>query len=299
MESPQIDDALLGRLYRRARAAKWHLPAADLAAALEASARRVFAGKSPDSHSLARYLESLHLEDLALACACAVGDDAAWEHFMREQRPVLYRAADSIDPTGGAREIADALYAELYGLRARDGRRESLFRHFHGRSSLATWLRAVLAQRHVDRLRAQSRLDSLPDEDTPGTLAAAPERPDPDRPRYVALARQALARAVAGLASRDRLRLNCYYAQQLTLAEIGRAFREHEATVSRQLARIRRAIREVVERDLRDAGLRDVEIADCFASIVDDPGPIDLDEMLESTGTRKESPLHRSVRRTP
>ena len=95
-------------------------------------------------------LDKLHLEDLALACGCAVGDEGAWEHFIREQRPTLYRAADALDPGGGARELADSIYGELF--------ERSLFRYFHGRSSLATWLRAVLAQRHVDRLRAGRRL---------------------------------------------------------------------------------------------------------------------------------------------
>ena len=56
----------------------------------------------------------------------------------------------------------------------RDGARQSLFRYFHGRSKLSTWLRAVLAQRHIDRLRAGRKLDPLPDDqDTlpPGATA--------------------------------------------------------------------------------------------------------------------------------
>ena len=109
----------------------------------------------PASFVLERYLKSLHLEDLALACACADGDEAAWEHFVREYRPSLYRAADALDPSGRARELADSLYADLYGTTERAGERRSLFRYFHGRSSLPTWLRAVLAQRHVDAIRAR------------------------------------------------------------------------------------------------------------------------------------------------
>ena len=71
---------------------------------------------------------------------------------------MLYRAADSLDPNGGAREIADSLYAELYGV---NRARRSLLLSFSGRSSLATWLRAVLCQRFVDRIRAQRRLEPL------------------------------------------------------------------------------------------------------------------------------------------
>ncbi len=63
------------------------------------------------------------------------------------------------------------LYADLFGLRDRDRERQSLFRYYHGRSSLTTWLRAVLAQRHVDRLRASRRTEPLPDEDSSGRPA--------------------------------------------------------------------------------------------------------------------------------
>src|SRR5471032_2333407 len=109
--------------------------------ALDASAERGCADR--DSRALERCLSALHLEDLALACACAAGDEGAWEHFVLEHRPLLYRAADAIDPGGGARELADSLYADLFGLRDREGERQSLFRYFHGRSRLSTWLRAV------------------------------------------------------------------------------------------------------------------------------------------------------------
>jgi hypothetical protein len=88
--------------------------------------------------------------------------------------------------------------------------------------------------------------------------------------------------------------LSCYYVQQLTLAETGRALGEHEATASRHLARTRRTIREEVERHLRtDWGLSADEIAQSLESTLEDPGALDLDEML---GARKESARDRSVR---
>ena len=286
--------SLVERLYRQARADRWQLPVDRFEAALKASADRAFAGKVPDAPEVERYLRSLHLDDLALACACAAGHEAAWEQFILEQRPLLYRSADALDPSGGAREIADSLYADLYGLQNREGEGRSLFRYFHGRSSLATWLRAVLAQRHVDRLRTGRRLAPLPDEESPATIPASPP-PDADRPRYLTLIREVLGRAVARLEARDRLRLGCYYAQDLTLAQTGRLFGEHEATVSRQLARSRRAIREDVEAQLHAAGLNDNEIARCFACVMEDAGPLDLDEILGTSDTRKDSMPDRSI----
>jgi RNA polymerase sigma-70 factor, ECF subfamily len=234
-------------------------------------------------------VNALHAADLELARRCAAGDEDAWERFVLEYRPLLYRAADALDPGGGARELADSLYAELYGLRERDGARRSLFDYFHGRSSLATWLRAVLVQRYVDRLRSQRRFEPLPDEER-APPAPAPPQADPGQPRRLALVRAALGRAVAKLGARDRLRLGCYYLQELTLAETGRVLREHEATVSRQLARTRRAIREDVERQLRAEGLGEAQIALSFEAAADEAGPLDLGEMLGTAERKKPAP---------
>jgi RNA polymerase sigma-70 factor, ECF subfamily len=269
-----IDAALAERLYRRARAERWNVPLKRFAEALERSAER-------GSH-----LDKLHLEDLALACGCASGDEEAWEHFIREQRPILYRAADALDPGGGARELADGIYGELF--------ERSLFRYFHGRSSLATWLRAVLAQRHVDRLRAGRRLEQLPDDEfSAGSVGAAEAGPHGDRCRE--LIRDALTQAVSELPSRDRLRLACYYAQELTLAETGTLLGEHEASCSRHLARARKTLRGRIESLLREQhALTEAAIADCFASVSQDPGELDLRQLLRMQ-PRKESQDDRST----
>jgi RNA polymerase sigma-70 factor (ECF subfamily) len=290
MPLPRIDEALVERLHRRAGAERWGVTLGGFAEALDASVTRAFAHTTPGRGGIARYLEGLHLEDLALATGCASGHEGAWEHFVREYRPVLYRAAEAIDRSGGARDLADSLHAELFGLEERGGARRSLFQYFHGRSSLATWLRAVLAQRHVDRLRAGRRDEPLADEDSSAALAGPSPPPNPDRSRYLALIRPVLNRALAALAPRDRLALACYYAQELTLAEIGRLTGEHEATVSRRLAKTRRALRAEVELRLRaDAGLTEAEIAECFASVVEDPGSLDLGEMLAAGDRGKNS----------
>ena len=273
-----VDAALAERLFRQAKAERWRLPQAVFTAALETSCAKAFpADVTPREAS--RYLSALHLEDLALACACAIGDSEAWDHFVLEMRPGLYRAADAMDRSGTARELADSLYADLYGLDQRGGARQSLLRYFHGRSSLSTWLRAVLAQRHVDRVRVDRRTEPLPEE-----LAgrASPAAVDPDCLHFVDMLRAALKIVVARLEPRDRLRLGCYYAQQLTLSQTGRLLKEHEATTSRQLARTRKIIRDGVERELSSRGLKDAEIARCFECATEDVGATSLDEMLRT-----------------
>ncbi len=274
-----IDAALAGRLYRRAHAERWKVPLERFVEALELSAER------------GANLDKLHLEDLALACGCAAGDETAWEHFIREQRPTLYRAADALDPGGGARELADGIYGELF--------ERSLFRYFHGRSSLATWLRAVLAQRHIDRLRAGRRLEPLPEDESTASVGAdlkVGPYSAVEGNRCRALIQNALTRAVGNLPSRDRLRLACYYAQELTLAETGKLLGEHEASCSRHLARTRKTLRGEIERRLREQhSLSDAEIADCFAASSEDPGELDLRQLLRMDPDRKESRDDRST----
>ena len=110
--------------------------------------------------------------------------------------------------------------------------------------------------------------------------------------------RAVLAAAIAALEPRDRLRLACYYAQEMTLAQIAAITREHEATVSRQLAKVRKAIREDVERRLTaEQGFGKREIEECFASLVDDAGNLNLADWLETS--RKNSQVDRSMSEEP
>jgi RNA polymerase sigma-70 factor (ECF subfamily) len=288
-----MDRGRLDRLMSKARASDWKVPAEVFSNALERSAEKAFAGRTPPDSDLDRYYDSLHVADLALACACAMGREDAWDHFVKEFRPGMYRAADAIDPGGGAREVATALYAELFGLKEKDGIRQSVFRYFHGRSSLATWLRSLIAQRFVDRHRETRRHDPLPEDSSAAPLRAVAAAPDPDRARFVAAMRAVLAASIAALEPRDRLRLACYYAQEMTLAQIGTLTREHEATVSRQLAKTRKAIREDVRRRLSDEnGFSTAEIEECFASIADDAGNLDIAEWMDTD--RKKSADNRS-----
>jgi RNA polymerase sigma factor (sigma-70 family) len=277
-----LDPVVAARAYERAKAEQWALDRAVFSQALAKSLEPDgIDGLSADP----RAIDTLHLEDLALAVACAEGIESAWDHFMKEFRPALYRAADAIDRSGGARELADALYADLYGLAARAGERRSLLRHFHGRSRLATWLRAVLSQRYVDQLRAAKRVTAMPDDDLVPAPTAAPA---PDRPRFATLIELVLTAAMAALVPRDRLRLSMYYVRGLTLAEIGRLLREHEGTVSRHLTRTRRELRASMETRLRTThGLDAVAIDECFRAVLDDTGGLDLGQVLTAAGGKE------------
>src|SRR5712664_4985402 len=293
---------LLDWLYAKSRGGRWEVPRERFVAALERSAKKALPLGAVTPQKLQDYLGALHLEDLALATACAEGGEAAWDHFFTTYRAYLRAAAAAIlrckAGSAEACDLADSLFSELYGLGGGKGAERSLFRYFHGRSSLKTWLRAVLAQRHIDSIRAGRRFEELGEDDTgdgrPRTVLGPQMHPgDPHRERYIASFTRALQTALERLEPKEKERLRLYYAEEKTLAEIGRLLGEHESSVSRHLDRVRRDLRGAVETILRrgfgapngsavQAGLSDPEIALCFEYCAED-APIDLDKLLPRT----------------
>ena len=133
----------------------------------------------------------------------------------------------------------------------------------------------MLSQRYVDGLRRTRRLDPLPTRRGGSrALQSDAERDSPrSAARFVDSMQRALTAAVARLEPRDRLRLACYYAQNLTLAQIGRTLREHEATTVEKSGADASGHQEDVEQQLRQTGMSEAEVAECFARSVADAGP--------------------------
>lgn len=294
--------AAVSELYAQSGAERWGLTRAQFAAGLERSvAKRFSERESCSAERFEEYLATLHLEDLALACACIEGSEAAWEAFVSEYRGYLRASAAAITTNSragtDARELADSLFAELYGLA--DGKRgeQSLFRYFHGRSSLKTWLRTILAQRHIDRLREGKRWVELEGEDgngdvkgaRPGHGKSASPLGDPHREKYLNAFVAALDVCLRGLRKQDRTRLELYYARQMTLAEIGKKLGEHESSVSRNLERARNELRTAVDEHLRTAAkFSEAECALCLQYAAEDV-PIDLRKLFPEKGTGREN----------
>ena len=188
---------------------------------------------------------TLRVTDLALARACAAGQEKAWDLFLTRFREKLYDAGRAIagDDSRG-RELADSIYAELYGLSEREGVRASKLASYTGRGSLDGWLRTVLAQEFVNRYRTQKRLVSLEEKEEDGVSFEAP-RQEPQVPVDVRL-NDALDEAFREMAAEDRTILAAYYLDKRKLAEIGRMLGFHEATASRKLERITKRLRQAL-----------------------------------------------------
>jgi RNA polymerase sigma-70 factor (ECF subfamily) len=188
---------------------------------------------------------SLRVDELALARACAAGSDPAWEIFFTRVREKLHLAALRIArEDSAARELADTLYADLYGTNIRDGQRVSKLASYTGRGSLEGWLRTVLSQEYVNRYRRTKRLVSLDEESEEGVQFRAPD-PDPVPTADHRLA-QATDEALAFLSGEERTVLSAYYLDGRTLAEIARMLGVHESTISRKLDKLAKSLRKQI-----------------------------------------------------
>jgi RNA polymerase sigma-70 factor (ECF subfamily) len=197
---------------------------------------------------------SLRVDELALARACAAGVNSAWEIFLTKFREKLYLSALRIArEDSAARELADTLYADLYGTNTRDGQRVSKLSSYTGRGSLEGWLRTVLAQEYVNRYRRTKRLVSLDEESEEGIQFAAPE-PEPVPAADPRLA-QATDEALAFLSGEDRMVLSAYYLDGRTLAEIARMLGVHESTISRKLDKLAKGLRKQIVAALGRRGM--------------------------------------------
>jgi RNA polymerase sigma-70 factor (ECF subfamily) len=245
-------DAFLAELYGKSRAEEFGISADEFGSILAD-----VAGKNiPDAAKAQRkeFFIRLHVEDLALARACAAGNERAWQVFMLRFREKLYDAGRQItrdDATG--RELADSVYADLYGTQTREGRRQSKLFSYGGRGSLGGWLRTVLSQEYINHYRKQRRLVSLDRECEEGAqfpaaaaevIAAVDERLE-----------QAVDEALRSLAGEDRFILASYFLDERTLAEIARALSVHESTISRKVEKLTKSLRKQILKALMAMGM--------------------------------------------
>ncbi len=215
------------------------------------------------------FCAALRLEELALARACAAGNEQAWHDFISRYRQKLHGMALHITRDAAhAAELADSLFADLYGVNAREDLRKSKLLSYTGRGSLEGWLRTVMAQEFINRYRKQKRTVSLEEQTEEGVqfAAAAPEPACASDPRL----EEATDEALAELSSEDRFTLASYYLDGRTLAEIAVTLGLHESSVSRRLDRVATALRKRILAGLRTQGMSHAQATEALEADVRD-----------------------------
>ena len=255
-------NSVLAELYVQAKASRWSLSREEFSAALYRSVAYRFGALLPRDYTVEFYLRSLHLEDFAFACALHRGTAWAWEQFFGHYRPPLYSDSAAMAGTQGevyARKLVDALYDELHPIGpGGDEPDRSGLRDYHGRSKLTTWLRVLIAERHVDSSARRQVCDTEPErriKKPAGLLRSSRHfrkirqplaRFDPLRAPYLAALRQAFDDAIAALAPSDCFFAALYYAEQLDRSQMAQLRGVPEITISRHLADIRLELHDAI-----------------------------------------------------
>jgi RNA polymerase sigma-70 factor (ECF subfamily) len=258
-----------------------------------------------DAHSssfpteqIAGFCAGLRLEELALARACAAGNERAWQDFISRYRQKLHSMALHITRDGAhAADLADSLFADLYGVNARDGVRQSKLLSYTGRGSLEGWLRTVMAQEFINRYRKQKRTVSLEEQTDEGVQFAAAVT-DPASTPDSALQPQleaATDRALAELSAEDRFTLAAYYLDGRTLAEIAGMLGLHESSVSRRLDRLAMGLRKRILAGLRALGMSHAQATEALETDVRDMQLNLRSRLMQDSGT-KTFPDSRQIR---
>ncbi len=260
---------LAEELFERSGASKYGLALSDFVAALEQIVRKYLPDGGPQP--VAEMLRTIRVDELALARACAAGSEKAWEEFLTRYRERLFDAARAIakdDATG--RELADSLYADLYGMQSREGQRVSKLAFYYGRGSLEGWLRTVLAQEFVNRYRSQKKNVSLEEQEEAGQqFVAVQAGPSVSADPRVDAATDA---ALASLPAEDRFVLASYFLDGRTLAEIARTLGVHESTISRKVEKLTTTVRKKIVEQLMSRGMSRRQADEAMEADVRDMG---------------------------
>jgi RNA polymerase sigma-70 factor (ECF subfamily) len=212
---------------------------------LNALAERVvdIAGRQPDE-APAAFADRLVVDDLYLATACASGDERAWEEFGSRFFSFIRQFSRRTLREPQASDVADQVIADLW--------QRGKVAQYEGRSSLKTWLGAVVAHAAINAAKqsrvAESRLGAQEEADA----RAAPAEPVGGRDAGDRMARW-VTDAIQSLAPAERTLLLLYYEQGLTLDEISPIAKRSKAALSRRLERIRQDLRAQVDRLAREA----------------------------------------------
>jgi len=210
---------------------------------------------------LERAFESLHLSDLYLACACALGVPRAAETLEREH---LVKLPGILRRHGHSQETVDDVCQKL---------REKLILHSHistytGEGKLGSWVE-VIAKRMANREARPGAAESSGMSQLVEKQASSSDiEKDVVKKHLLAELQAALREAGSALSGEQRQLLKFHYRNGLSESKLAELFRTSQPTISRRLKGAREAIFEETRRRLRQRlGLSEKDFDSLIADV--------------------------------
>jgi RNA polymerase sigma-70 factor (ECF subfamily) len=207
-------------------------------AAFRAHLARVGVGDGPMAHE----------DDLELAFACALGNDAALREFEARYAREIPAALSRLRADAATIDEVHQLVREKLFV-ARPGATPKIA-DYTGKGSLLAWLRAVVVRTALDQKRKQARAPGSPtasgstDDDPLMAVTSASDDPELEhvRARYQGPFKQAFADALGALEPEDRNVLRLFVVDGLNIEKIGALYGVHRSTVARWIAHARESL---------------------------------------------------------
>jgi hypothetical protein len=243
---------------------------------------RIYLPKNPQPVTWAAFLEGLYAVDWAVCIGCLEGQNAAWE--------ILFNARTGRSDC----LLVDALRARAVRLYPRNEERQEtavtefwsnlivpesenslpVLARYDGRRPLAPWLIRIFQNWHLSKLRSNSGVTSLPDEDV--AVPMEPVATNDPVGRWHELFVQAARDWLGSIDDEERLLLGLRWRYRLSQREASRLFGLNEGTLTRRTDKLRdRALSEMGERVVGVGGVGDglegFILTELGAILTDDP----------------------------
>jgi RNA polymerase sigma-70 factor (ECF subfamily) len=194
--------------------------------------------------------DSIHAEDLYLACACLRGEEPAIGLLVTTHRQTVVITLSRIDPSPAFVDDVQQRFwdAALVGTMSAPPRLSI----YSGRGSLAGWV-AVAVQRVALMMRRHEEAEGRARRTAEDADAALQ---DPElafiKERYRDRFRAATEQALQRLDDRERMIFRLHLVDGVTIERIGRAYGVSHSTISRWFASARDKVIEEVQRVIRE-----------------------------------------------
>jgi RNA polymerase sigma-70 factor len=232
--------------------------------------RRLGEYATPDARSA--FVSTLHTTDLYLAAACAHSSEHAWVRFSETYKRLIQYLAQAHCPTMlAADELASSILSYLY---LPDSSGRTRIASYDGRSSISTWLAAIIHRRAVKERRRKDNntewLDSF--KDHIDLWAEAKIELHIRSAAYGHAISQAIEKSTKSLTERERFILLLRFQDGISGAEIATILNVHVSTVTRQLQGIYEKLRsEIVASLVEDHGLNAAAVEESIVETIENP----------------------------
>jgi RNA polymerase sigma-70 factor (ECF subfamily) len=187
------------------------------------------------------------VEDLYLACACAMGCSRAIDCFHRAYFPDAEAALAAIHAPHLVEEVRQMADEKLFV--SRDGNPPRIS-DYEGQGALRTWFRVIALRLAISLLRKTRKEEPLEDE----LLLALPARfgdPEFDLIRsHREDFKEAFGEAVAQLPAREKTLLRMHLVDGVSIRQLGDIHRVHPSTVFRWIDRAKAEVARHIRRSL-------------------------------------------------